>query len=180
MPTSSRQPYSDIHRALLSIKDTADNFGEVEILLRIDEDDEPRLLILPELEQKYGAKAVIGPRHSGYNSMPVFVEDLVKVASGKWCWLFDDDAWISGPWQERLREMPMETGVNSEYYNLGFSCYLNKSTEGPAGICVPTDLVKDQKLQCPVDDHWLRMVLGKEWTVKLMRDVHYYHDGRAR
>jgi len=99
MPT--RNDYAMLVKALQSIKDTASDFSKVEILLRIDDDDKERIDRIPELEAQFNVKTFIGPRGSGYNNMCTFLDDLAKMATGKWSWLFDDDAYIEGDWQKQ-------------------------------------------------------------------------------
>lgn len=182
MPTRTEQG-GNIRKALASIKATATDFSAVEILLRIDDDDPRRLEEIPELEQ-FGAKAIIGPRGQGYNDMCKFVDDLALVATGRWSWLFDDDAWVEGPWQSQLAalECSGETGpaCNAEFYQLGQSHYSNWPKCGPAGIIMPTDAIKGLVHSSPVDDQWLSIALSKNWEIRLLKDVTYFHEGRAR
>jgi glycosyltransferase involved in cell wall biosynthesis len=109
MPTSSRQhTHESLVKALKSLKDTATDFSEVEILLRIDDDDPDRYLRVKDLEHEFGVRVFIGPRGEGYNNMGGFVNDLMTLATGRWSWLFDDDSWVEGNWQGALQAVPCD------------------------------------------------------------------------
>ncbi len=156
MPTSSRQHTHDsLVRALRSIKDTATDFSKIELCLRIDDDDKKRIDRIPELEGQFNVKSFIGPRFDGYNSMCVFLDDLAKIATGRWSWLFDDDAYIEGDWQKPLESIPCSDdgpAVNAEFYCLGLSRYSNWPKCSPPGLIMPTSVIKRLQHRSPVDD----------------------------
>lgn len=180
MPT--RNPHDGLLKALRSIKSTASDFSQIEILLRIDLDDEDRIKLFPNLLQEFGAIAVMGKRGHGYMDMGVFVDDLVAFANGRWCWLFDDDAWVEGKtWQQQLEESVFDPvsgpAFSAEHYQLGNSHY---DGCGPVGLIVPIELCKSLKHRNPVDDQWLSVIRSKGWTINLLKGITYCHDGRPR
>lgn len=182
--TPTINPIEGLRKALSSIKSTATRFDDVEILLRVDDDNKQRISELPELEREFGVKTFIGPRGAGYNDMRVFIDDLAKLATGTWCWLFDDDAYVDGNWQGQLESIPCmkENGpaVNAEYYCLGESRYSNWPKCGPPGLIMPTVVVKAIQHQSPVDDQWMSIALQNNWPIKLLSGVSYFHNGRIR
>lgn len=182
MPT--RNPYDGLHRALSSIKKTATNFSEVEICLRIDDDDTQRLSELPKLKEEFDVKEFIGPRGEGYNNMGGFLNDLAKIATGRWSWLFDDDAWIEGDWQGQLQSVPCHENdgpaCTPEFYKLGESRYTNFPTCSPPGLILPTETIKRIDHKAPVDAQWLSVVQQLNWKVVCLSGVTYHHDGRIR
>lgn len=182
MPTRSTQP-GDIRRALTSLRDTASNYAAVEVLLRIDDDDAARLSEMTELEERFAARCVVGPRGIGYLNMGRFVDDVAALATGRWSWLFDDDAWVQGPWQAQLEAMSCDENgpaVNAEFYELGKSRYSNWPKCGPAGLIMPTPTIKQLRHTSPVDDQWLSVAVQRKWQIRLLKGVVYFHDGRAR
>ncbi len=180
MPT--RGPHDGLIKALRSIKSTASDFSQIEILLRIDRDDDKRLELFPKLASEFGAVAAIGDRGRGYVDMGKFVDELVSVAKGRWCWLFDDDAWVQGKtWQQQIEESVVDPvngpAFTSEKYQLGASLYPGC---GPVGLIVPTEFCKTIEHKNPVDDQWLNIIRSKGWTIKVLKGITYCHDGRPR
>lgn len=177
MPT--RGPHESLRRAVKSIKDTCTNVGDIEILLKVDDDDGERFFIAEELTKGCGS-FVIAPRRDAYISMGLHVQDLINIADSRWVFLFDDDAWIEGDWYTPLYWMPVDCAVNCQYYCLGGSRYQNGPTGGPVGLLIPTELAKTIPHRNPVDQQWLDVVMQKGWKVKQLTDCTYWHDGRAR
>lgn len=183
MPTRTAV-FSSLRRAVNSILETAgDNWEQVEILLRLDDDDIERVPVAMELTKGTG-KFVVGPRGRGYLDMGVFVDDLVKVAKGKWCWLFDDDAWVQGDWFKQLSELRCDPhsgpAANAQNYQLGGSLYRNGPNGGPVGMLVPTAFCRTLHHQNPVDQQWLNEIMGRGWFIQQLLGVTYHHDGRKR
>lgn len=152
----------------------------VEILIRVHEDDPERFFVAEELTKGVGS-FIIGPTLNGYGSMGIFIDDLVKCASGTWCWLLEDDAYIEGDWFTPMSTMPEDSVVNTQVYALGASRYQN----GPGGECVgviiPTAIAKSLIPHCPPVDHlWLNAAKEKGCKVRQMPGTVYFHDGRAR
>jgi len=179
MPTRSGSEES-LRKAVSSILDApGTNKGEVEILLRVDSDDGARILLAQELTKGCGSFWV-GQRGSGYNNMGGFVDDLVKLADSKWCFLFDDDAYIEGPWFTELSRFNCDCAVNAEHYYLGKSQYYNGALGGPVGLIIPTELARTLQSPFPADQVWLDVVMQKGWRCNQMHGVSYHHCGRAR
>lgn len=182
MPT--RNPRDWLEKALSSIRATAKDNSQVEILLRVDDDDAERIGWIPELKEAYDVKVVIGPRGIGYQNMGGFVNDLVAIAQGKWCWLFDDDSWVEGDWQTPLNAIPCDPvngpAVNAEIYKLGFTSYQNSPTGCCVGLLMPSATVKALNNWNPVDLQWLQLAMDRGWTVRQLPGVLYGHEGRPR
>lgn len=166
-----------------SIRRTAKFPQDIEILLRIDDDDLVRRSMAETMQRFHPVKLVVGPRGSGYDNMGTFVDDLVKVANSRWCWLFDDDAWVEGDWSglyDIRCDILRGPAVNSEFYCLGESHYNNGPTGGAVGLIMPTGFVKKLAHKAPVDQQWLEEVVRMGWTVQQLKGVSYHHDGRRR
>jgi len=181
MPT--RGNIGGLMLALGSIKRTATNMDEVEILLRMDDDDPNRTAIADGLAADFGARTIVGPRGRGYIDMGVFINDLAKEATGQWCWLMDDDAWIEGNWQPQIAAIPADPAngpcLNAEFYQLGPSHYVTPQ-DSPVGLIMPTALVKKISHNNPVDAQWWSISRQMGWTTHFLKGVTYYHEGRAR
>lgn len=152
---------------------------DLEILLRVDDDDAARIPFAQELVRGIG-KVVVGPRGRGYNEMGTFVQELVNVADSKFCWLFDDDAWVEGDWySELIKADPATSYVNSQFYCLGESTYPCNGGEA-CGIIIPTEVARSMGPCLPVDRKWLEHVRSLRLSPFILTGVSYHHDGRAR
>ncbi len=182
MPT--RNPAEGFLKALRSIKSTASDFSQIEVLLRIDRDDIARFELALKLANEFNIKIVVGERGSGYVNMGQFIDELVAIATGKWCWLFDDDAWVEGKgWQEWIAAQPCSIhgpAINAQYYKLGHSIYPNGPKGGPVGLIVPTDFCKTLSHRNPVDEQWLSVIMARGWSIRQIPGITYCHDGRPR
>jgi hypothetical protein len=185
MPT--RGGYDQLIRAVRSILCTAgDKAANVEILLRVDDDDKDRQKAARELEglQAMSVKTVIGPRGRGYDEMGTYINELVAVADSKWCWLFDDDAWVEGYWPDALDDIACDPkhgpAVNAEIYALGDSFYRNGARGGCVGLIMPTEFCKTLNHSGPVDMFWLGQVVENNWMIIQLPGVIYHHCGRER
>jgi hypothetical protein len=76
---------------------------EVEFLIALDEDD-PQVNLYKE---RLGANTtIITMPRVGYGYLDKYYNELAKVATGDWLWLWNDDATMrEGPWLERLKEV---------------------------------------------------------------------------
>lgn len=179
MPTRSGS-HDSLRKAVRSILDApGTNKDDLEILLRLDDDDPERFFVAEELTKGVGS-FVVGTRGAGYNDMGRFVFDLVRVADSKWCWLVDDDAWVEGAWYPELSKYNCDCAVNAQYYHLGPSKYENGAKGGPVGLIIPTALALTLPTAFPVDQVWLEVVMQKGWICNQMKGVSYFHCGRAR
>lgn len=70
-----------------------------ELLFRVDDDDEPTRLML----QAEGKRMLVGPRLDGYNSLPIFFNELASVANGDVLMLGNDDmVFRTEQWASRM------------------------------------------------------------------------------
>jgi hypothetical protein len=183
MPTRSGT-HDMLRKAVRSILDApGTNKDDVEILLRVDDDDPTRFFVAEELTKGVGSFKV-GPRFNGYNSMGIFARELVDLADSTWCWLVDDDAWIDGAWYPQLKSLTSDInpnhGFNTQYYMLGNSLYENGKVGGCVGIGIPTALAKTIEPVSPIDQAWLGTMMNMGWHLKLMQGTTLRHCGRAR
>lgn len=181
MPT--RNSHDWLRKALFSIKSTSIDFDQVEILLRIDDDDTDRIKLLPELIADYKVKVVIGPRGLGYRSMGEYINDLVRVSTGEWCWLYDDDCWLEGDWQSQLSTIQShgERGpvINTEIYKLGSSTYSNVGGQW-VGLMVPREFCFPINHINPPDRQWFDVAREKRCEFRYLGNVALCHEGRPR
>jgi hypothetical protein len=90
-PTRGRPEALD--RSIRSLRDTASD--PVEILLRVDDDDQP-----PD-----GGDRVLTGRRVGYEQMHLMYDELAAEASGEWLFLWNDDAvMLTDCWDDVVHE----------------------------------------------------------------------------
>ncbi len=178
--TPTRKRLMRLIKTMDSIYENADKPTEIEAVLKIDEDDAETLLGFPW--QHYpNVKKVVTPRGRGYVDMGRFVTEACNAATGKWCFLIDDDAWIVGRgWDAQLRQVTTPNTVcQCEFYHLGASEYGSGSC-GPNGLIFPNGCWKQfgiSELSSPADQCLKGLLVDQHhWRVHLLRGVTYRHN----
>lgn len=98
LPSRSRKMKLD--QAIESLLDNAVNPDNVEIIVRIDDDESDLYGIVEH------AQMVVGPRF-GYAGLHQYENQLAALAKGEWFLLFGDDATMQTVgWDEIVREVP--------------------------------------------------------------------------
>lgn len=183
--TPTRNPIPWLRKMLNSVKSTAHRYDEIEILLWVDDDDEQRIAALPKLQREFSVRGVIGPRGRGYMEFGTYLDALAATATGRWAWMFDDDAWIEGnTWQQQLAAIPCDLvhgpAVQCEFYTLGGSRYHSGPEGFPPGLIVPMALAKILQHRVPCDSQWLDESRRRGWPVEHLNGINFCHEGRAR
>ena len=107
IPTRNR--VSMLRRAIHSIYECAKNPEQIEIVLRVAFDDRETMRELPGMMVDYPrVRAAIGHQMQGMNSISQFNDEAVRLARGKFIWLFSDDAWVEGRNWEEILEGPQQ------------------------------------------------------------------------
>jgi len=89
----SRKRFDLLKTSINSIIQRATHPLKIEILVRLDIDDIESIKRIPELnELTPNFKVIIGPQLNGYKSVHNFYNELGKIATGKFYWLWNDDA----------------------------------------------------------------------------------------
>ena len=135
----SRGRYLRLCQAVQSIKDTAADFADVEVLVRADDDDAETIAVCDELlDADLIDHAIVGSRLGGYGSLYTFYDELAQHARGRWIWIMNDDAKVTGHgWDQQLAELSTHgLIVQPEIYQLNASAY--PRCEGGAFPIVPS------------------------------------------
>ena len=91
LPTRGR--VEAVKKSVLSIINHSIEPENIEILYRIDDDDEDTLSHVEELKTLHThTQILIAPRYEGYQSLHIFTNELCAISTGKWLWLWNDDA----------------------------------------------------------------------------------------
>lgn len=149
----------------------------VEILVRIDDDDDRTLPFIPLLK-RWGVRVVVGPRYKGYESHGVFYDELAKAASAPWVALFNDDTIIEGDdWVEQLRELPTHgLIVQPEFSKLGGSTY--HRAEGQCVPFLPNGCWKQYGMDAipfQPDTNLHKLLEGNGWKTHFLKGVTIHH-----
>lgn len=122
----SRDRIGKLFTAIHCINNSCFSEANVEILIRLDDDDEGSLKYRATLEQFDNVKVITGSRMSGYTSVGAFYTELAAIATGDWCWFLLDDCLIGGrDFDLKFRAMPLNVIVQPEISRLGGSTYMN-------------------------------------------------------
>lgn len=81
-----------LEQSIRSILDTADNIDNIEILVRKDSNDP---CLVPDYVTRY-AQVSVGPPF-GYSGMATYYGELAHKATGKWLFVWNDDAIMTTP-----------------------------------------------------------------------------------
>ncbi len=176
IPTRKRVP--QLIKTIESILGARDDEDSVEILLRVDDDDDETISQLEVLRCRFGVKWHIGPRGSGYDNMGQFITELSDMAKAPWIFIIDDDATIHGRGLDtKLRTVPSGHVAVCEFYKLNHSVYRGAL---PVGMFVPNKCWNEygrDKLCSPVDE-FLRglLVNDNKWGLSLLPNLTYFHE----
>lgn len=118
LPTRGR--YEQALESLYSIAHTSsramDCMRDIEVLVRIDDDDPQAALWRLNQSRRSNVKVVQGPRF-GYSGHHHYYNEVAKVATGDWLLLWNDDAKfadISAGWDLALLTMDIPPGCSDE------------------------------------------------------------------
>jgi glycosyltransferase involved in cell wall biosynthesis len=99
----SRNRTIQLVNSVRQILQMATDPGRVEILLRLDCDDENSLLAYRGLRLTVPAIAVVDDRYAGWQSNHVFYNALARQSTGDWLLLYNDDAqMLTAGWDQKL------------------------------------------------------------------------------
>ena len=93
----SRGRPDSLRAALRSLAETCSNPKQVEVLIRLDDDDTQTLAIQDSLVAECAPidlRIIVGPRGNGYKDLQVYFNELAAAARGDFLFLFNDDARI--------------------------------------------------------------------------------------
>lgn len=175
----SRARPQRLAKTIDSIFDTATVPGDVEVLVKLDDDD-PMLAEYQPVVGRSGVKAVTSPRENGYSSLAKFYTELAQRARGEWIWIMNDDAYLVGEgWDVQLAALPTDgIIVQPQIYQLGLGAY--PECEGGAFPVVPRvvwERFGHAAAQEPIDT-WLDQLLRFEhgWTTRFLAGITVVHD----
>ncbi len=105
--------------SLQSLRDTADDFSRVEVLIRLDFDDGPSLQAVDRFAE-FNARILVGLRGNGYGDLHEYVNECCRAAYGQHLLLWNDDARMcSQGWDSRLASIA-QPGLYYGTFNVAY------------------------------------------------------------
>ena len=179
LPSRSRP--DRLLKTIMSALNTAEN---IEICIRLDDDDDITLKRLDEFQKLPKTKITIGPRYTGYTSLNRFYTELADSSKAEWISIMNDDAvYIGKDWDKKIGKFPTNGFIlQPEFYGLGGSNYIN--CEGGAFPFVPNgcwkkylNIITTPHIPDPVDtalDEILRKQNG--WKTGFIKGFKVQHN----
>jgi len=100
----TRQRTKQLISSVMSLMNRAQIPEEIEILLKFDNDDHQSVQEFLSSYFVQNCKVVVSPQGKGYADLHHGVNDLCKIASGEFLFLFNDDADMrTGEWDKYIR-----------------------------------------------------------------------------
>ncbi|RJQ27036.1 hypothetical protein C4577_01820 [Candidatus Parcubacteria bacterium] len=101
---ATRKRVDMVKVAVASIFDNAKCPDQIEIIFKIDDDDQESINFYNDLKSKgRNVTGIIGPRGLGYKQMHVWVNQMAQIAKGDWQLIMNDDMrFIQKDWDEVL------------------------------------------------------------------------------
>lgn len=120
LPTRKR--VEPLKRAIGNLIDLADEPEKIEILLKVDSDDQETIDILPTLPDQ--VKSIVYPRFRGYADLHIFANDLARISQGKWLWGYNDDCILyTKGWDTIIKEYGDKFLIINADSNTGHPCF---------------------------------------------------------
>ncbi len=182
----SRARPDRLERAIRSVLDTADDRANVEVIVRIDDDDVSSIRAIDAI-RALGARVLVGARCDGYSSLNMFYTEMADASSAPWIWIMNDDAYVvddhpgrdrSMRWDRQLSRIGVTDHiVQAEVYQLGGSGY--SRTTGAAFPIVPNGCWRTfgyEHIKNPPDT-WFDLLLRVErrWETVFLEGIRTVH-----
>ena len=102
----SRNGPDKVIKMIESISSAADDPQRVEFVIRLHAEETAHLRVIPDIVAAApNVRIAVGPTLRGYQSLNVFFDEAIALATGKWIWQMNDDAVVEGQgWDTRLAE----------------------------------------------------------------------------
>lgn len=182
----SRGSPNGLIRAIESIYSTASNPDQVEVLIRMDDDDEPTVTAWKTshavrcAEISSNIRAFFGPREKGYLSLKDFTIKLAAESTGDWMCMWNDDAVMladegAKPWDDQLAKLPVSgVIVQPGTYKLNNSVY--KNCFKSAFPFFPNNSWKKFNVDFWNDYEASDILTGHGWRTHHLKGITVWHD----
>ena len=155
--------------AIKSIREKASPDVQLEILVRVDEDDHETLAGRDCIQ----GTIIVGPRWCGYESVPIFVNDLATKCHGDWIIPWNDDAFmVTAQWDKLL---PTADGIQVIWFLASYEWafpVISRKLYDLWGCVIPQHIAADAVL------HQIWQASGRQCN-KVKVHVNHLSDGKA-
>ncbi len=172
----SRGRPNGLCKALHSLTRSVTQILEIEILVRIDEDDQKSLDRAIDFESYPQTKVFIGKR----KVLDDLNREMIRHAKGDWILFFNDDAEVIGSgWDTLLMGFPKKGIVfQPEVYQLNASIYHRATRTGfpvfPNGCW--KDFGHDEFIPHPCDYAVCDLAEKHGWKIGFLSGINFYHN----
>ena len=167
-----RENVDMVVESLKSLYLTAKEVDRVEILIKIDDDDEVSLSRINEYKDIFpNTKILISSRRDGYNSFHLFLNELCSISEGEFLFLWNDDVFMKKRnWDEKLlqyqgQEILIEPKTNNIIFPYTFPI-LHRTLYEHMGVFSELCLC----------DAWIYDVLFPLGLVTIIEDIVVHHN----
>lgn len=87
----SRNRFDMLLKTINSFANTCKNISNLEIIIKLDDDDTSSISRLEEIRKDVNIKVIISSQLNGYASLHEYANEMVKSATGDWCLFGNDD-----------------------------------------------------------------------------------------
>ena len=87
----SRNRFDMLLKTINSFVNTCKNISNLEIIIKLDDDDISSISRLEEIRKDVNIKVIISNQLNGYASLHEYANEMVKSATGDWCLFANDD-----------------------------------------------------------------------------------------
>lgn len=135
---TSRNRPNDVRRLVESIAKTARKDANYEVILRVCYDDHQTIKMARELFSICVFRMLVSWPLNGYDSVGFFIQELARLACGRWSWMVGDDCELKGdPWDYHMANISDERYVIEPHWTVLNTSGYEHVPHGPFP-CLPT------------------------------------------
>ena len=102
----SRNRFDMLLKTINSFVNTCKNISNLEIIIKLDDDDTSSISRLEEIRKDVNIKVIISSQLNGYASLHEYTNEMVKSATGDWCFFANDDChMITQDWDDIIENI---------------------------------------------------------------------------
>jgi hypothetical protein len=102
----SRDRHTETERAIRSVFDNCDDSNNIEIIVRLDDDDQKSQVLIDNLQKIYKElKVIVKERGIGYGNLHHYYNDAMSLARGDYFHIWGNDNEMKTPkWDKKIQE----------------------------------------------------------------------------
>lgn len=101
----TRKRLSRLQRCIKSFEENTKNYSKIELIFKIDVDDNETFNFLINYNHKIDTKYIFSDRLNGYGNLHDFYNEMAKISSGYFLYIFNDDIYMKTfGWEEIIEK----------------------------------------------------------------------------